>query len=58
MSSLTKNTRHYFREVLAELSIDEIAINRELTTRAEIVDNLFSLNPRGRRDLCNQSTMK
>ncbi len=54
MNILTKNTRHYFKEVLGELSIDEIARNRELTTRAEIVDNLFSMIPRGRRDLCNQ----
>lgn len=58
MNILTKNTRHYFQEVLGELSIDEIARNRELTTRAEIVDNLFSMNPRRRRSLCNQSTMR
>jgi hypothetical protein len=58
MNILDENTRHYFKEVLGELSIDEIARNRELTTRAEIVDNLFSMNPRRRRDLCNQSTTR
>lgn len=58
MNILSKNTRHYFKEVLSELTIDEIVRNRELTMRAEIVDNLFSLNLRRRKDLCNQSSMR
>ncbi|MCF8060726.1 MAG: hypothetical protein K9K67_15595 [Bacteriovoracaceae bacterium] len=58
MKRASQITHHYFREVLGELSIKEITLNKELIIQAERVTDLLSkINTNG-SFICKTFTKK